>query len=163
MAYWSENDKRPERRGFKKLSEFGNWYESSQNTCFTVFRCNQRGADDPWLISADFLNPRFRGLLPFWPIELMVLIGVLVGFIVDTHPHVRMPVTKLWCRHWHLEDPNLLKLWSLDSSFPFFLSDTSIWGQRTQVLQMLWSPGYSELCVIQAIWEQVRETHMTKT
>ena len=28
-----------------------------------------------------------------------------------------------------LEDPNLLKLRSLDSSCPFFLSDTSIWGE----------------------------------
>ena len=29
----------------------------------------------------------------------------------------------------YLEDRNLLKLRSLDSSCPFFLSDTSIWGQ----------------------------------
>ena len=28
-----------------------------------------------------------------------------------------------------LDDRNLLKLRSLDSSFPFFLSDNSIWGQ----------------------------------
>ena len=28
-----------------------------------------------------------------------------------------------------LEDCHLLKLGSLDSSFPFFLSDTSIWGE----------------------------------
>ena len=28
-----------------------------------------------------------------------------------------------------LEDPNLLKLRSLDSSCPFVLNDTSIWGQ----------------------------------
>ena len=45
------NDKRPESRGLKKLSEFGNSflqeYESSQNTYFIVFRCNQRGADEP--------------------------------------------------------------------------------------------------------------------
>ena len=36
-----------------------------------------------------------------------------------------------------LEDRNLLKLRSLDSSCPFFLSDTCIWGQWTQMLQML--------------------------
>ena len=36
-----------------------------------------------------------------------------------------------------LEDRNLLKLRSLDSSCPFFLSDNSIWGQCTQMLQML--------------------------
>ena len=63
----SGNDKRPESQGFNKLSEFCNsslrGYESSQNTCFTVFRCNQGGVDDPWPISADFLNPRFSGLL----------------------------------------------------------------------------------------------------
>ena len=40
-----------------------------------------------------------------------------------------------------LEDPNLLKLRSLDSSSPFFLSDTSIWGEWTQLLQMLSSQG----------------------
>ena len=40
-----------------------------------------------------------------------------------------------------LEDRNLLKLRSLDSSCPFFLSDTSIWGQGTEMLQMLWSQG----------------------
>ena len=34
------------------------------------------------------------------------------------------------------EDPNLLKLRSLDSSCLFFLSDYSIWGQETQMLQM---------------------------
>ena len=28
-----------------------------------------------------------------------------------------------------LEDPNLLKLMSLDSSCPFFLSENSIWGR----------------------------------
>ena len=38
-----------------------------------------------------------------------------------------------------LEDPNLLKLKRLDSSCPFFLSDTSILGQWTQMLQMLCS------------------------
>ena len=32
---------------------------------FTVFWCNQRGADDPWPISADFLNPRLSGLSSF--------------------------------------------------------------------------------------------------
>ena len=51
------------------LSEFGNsspqGHESSENTCFNVLWCNQPGADDPWPISADFLNPRFPGLLPF--------------------------------------------------------------------------------------------------
>ena len=36
-----------------------------------------------------------------------------------------------------LEDRNLLKLRRLDPSCPFFLSDNSIWGQRTQMLQML--------------------------
>ena len=36
-----------------------------------------------------------------------------------------------------LEDRNLLKLRSLDPSCPFFLSDNSIWGQGTQMLQML--------------------------
>ena len=41
----------------------------------------------------------------------------------------------------YLEDRNLLKLRSLDSSCPFFLSDNSIWGQWTQMLQMLWSQG----------------------
>ena len=60
-------DKRPEGRGVKKLSEFSSssleGYKSSQNTCFIVFRCNQRGAEDPWPISADFLNPRLSGLL----------------------------------------------------------------------------------------------------
>ena len=40
-----------------------------------------------------------------------------------------------------LEDPNLLKLRSLDSSWPFFLSDNSIWGQWTQMPQMLGSQG----------------------
>ena len=47
----SGKDRRPGSGGFKKLSEFTNSsfqeYESSQNTCFTVLRCNQRGADDP--------------------------------------------------------------------------------------------------------------------
>ena len=41
----------------------------------------------------------------------------------------------------NLEDPNLLKLRSLDSCSPFFLSDNSIWGQWTEMLQMLWSQG----------------------
>ena len=36
-----------------------------------------------------------------------------------------------------LEDPNLLKLRSLDCSSPFFLSDNSIWGQWTLMLQIL--------------------------
>ena len=36
------------------------------------------------------------------------------------------------------------KLRSLDSSYPFFLSDTSIWGQSTQMLQMLWSQGLNK-------------------
>ena len=40
-----------------------------------------------------------------------------------------------------IEDPNLLKLRSLDSSSPFFLGDTSIWGEWTQLLQMLSSQG----------------------
>ena len=51
ICLFSGNDKRPESRGFKKLSEFGNsslqGHGSSQNTCFILFRCNQRGADDP--------------------------------------------------------------------------------------------------------------------
>ena len=38
-----------------------------------------------------------------------------------------------------LEDPNLLKLRSLDATPPFVLSDKSIWAQWTQMLQMLWS------------------------
>ena len=41
----------------------------------------------------------------------------------------------------YLEDRNLLKLRSLDSSCPFLLSDSSIWGEWTQMLQMLWSQG----------------------
>ena len=41
----------------------------------------------------------------------------------------------------YLDDRNLLKLRSLDSSCPFFLSDDSIWGEWTQILQMLWSQG----------------------
>ena len=36
-----------------------------------------------------------------------------------------------------LEDRNLLKLRKMDPSCPFFLSENSIWGQRTQMLQML--------------------------
>ena len=36
-----------------------------------------------------------------------------------------------------LEDRNLLKLRSLDSSLTLFLSDNRIWGQSTQMLQML--------------------------
>ena len=32
-----------------------------------------------------------------------------------------------------LDDPNLLKIRSLDSSCPFFLSDSSAWGQWTQM------------------------------
>ena len=40
-----------------------------------------------------------------------------------------------------IEDRNLLKLRSLDPSCPFFLSDNSIWGQWTKMLQMLWSQG----------------------
>ena len=36
-----------------------------------------------------------------------------------------------------LEDPNLLKLKSLDSSCPFFLGDNRIWGQWPRMLQML--------------------------
>ena len=47
----SGSDKRPESRGFKKLLEFSNpslqGHTSSQNTCFTVLWCNQKGADDP--------------------------------------------------------------------------------------------------------------------
>ena len=47
----SGNDTRPESRGFKKLSEFGNSslqrYESFQKTCFIVFWCSQICADDP--------------------------------------------------------------------------------------------------------------------
>ena len=70
----SGNDKRPESRGLKKLSEFGNsslqGYKSSQNTCFIVLWCNQRGVDDPWPISADFVNPRLSGLLSFPPKSL---------------------------------------------------------------------------------------------
>ena len=46
----SGNHRRPESQGFKKLSEFGHpslqGHKSSPNTCFIVFRCNQRGADD---------------------------------------------------------------------------------------------------------------------
>ena len=66
---WSGNDKRPWSRGVKKLSEFGNsslqGYETFQNTCFIVFRCNQRGADDLWPISADFFEPSISGSLSF--------------------------------------------------------------------------------------------------
>ena len=49
-----------------------------------------------------------------------------------------------WPLFWHptfLEDRNLLKLRSLDPSCPCFLSDNNIWGQWTQMLQMLWSQG----------------------
>ena len=63
----SGNDKRPGSWGFKKLSEFGHsslqGHESSQSTGFTLFWCNQRGTDDLWPISADFLNHGFLGLL----------------------------------------------------------------------------------------------------
>ena len=41
----------------------------------------------------------------------------------------------------NLEDRNLLKLRSLDSSCPFLLSGNRIWGQWTQMLQMLRSQG----------------------
>ena len=65
----SGNDKRPGSRGFKKLSEFGSsslqGYKNSQNTCWIVFQCSQRGEDDPWPIFADFLNPWLPGLLSF--------------------------------------------------------------------------------------------------
>ena len=47
-------------------------------------------------------------------------------------------------RSFRLEDRNLRKLRSLDSSCPFFLSDNRIWGQWTQVLQMLWSQGQNK-------------------
>ena len=40
-----------------------------------------------------------------------------------------------------LEDRNLLNLRSLDSLFPFFLSDNGIWGRWTQMLRMLLSRG----------------------
>ena len=50
-----------------------------------------------------------------------------------------------------LEDRNLLKLRSLDSSSPFFLSNTSIWGQWTQMLQMLWSQGWNSLQDLQML------------
>ena len=40
-----------------------------------------------------------------------------------------------------LEDPNLPKLRSLDSSCLFFLSDNSFWGQWTQMPEMLASQG----------------------
>ena len=38
---------------------------------------------------------------------------------------------------------NLLKLKSLDTSRPFFLSDNRIWGRWTQMLQIPWSQGYN--------------------
>ena len=62
----SGNEKKPESRGFKKLSEFS--ISSLQSTkapkilvllCFDAIR---EGAHDPWPISADFLNPRLSGL-----------------------------------------------------------------------------------------------------
>ena len=51
---------------------------------------------------------------------------------------LRCPPT---CLNSDLEDRNLLKLRSLDSPFLVFLSDNSIWGQWTQMLQILWSQG----------------------
>ena len=45
---------------------------------------------------------------------------------------------RLRIRTFHcLKDPNVLKLRSLDSSCPFFLSDNSIWEKRTQMPRML--------------------------
>ena len=67
----SGNDTRPDSRGFKKLLEFGSsslqGYESSQTTWFIVFRYNQRGADDPWPISADFSTFRSLSFLDMRP------------------------------------------------------------------------------------------------
>ena len=79
----SRIDKRPGSRGFKQLSEFGNSLfrgtKSSQSTCFIVSWCNQRGAGDPRLISADPLKPRFPRLLSFSEyLRMHILKGLLV-------------------------------------------------------------------------------------
>ena len=41
----------------------------------------------------------------------------------------------------YLQDPNLLKLRSLDPLISIFLGDAGIWGQWTQMLQMLGLQG----------------------
>ena len=54
----------------------------------------------------------------------------LRGWTVQNHLFHILPLN-------YLEDRNLLRLRSLDPSCPLFLGDNSIWGQRTQMLQML--------------------------
>ena len=54
-----------------------------------------------------------------------------------------------------LEDRNLLKLRSLDSSCPFFVSNKSIWGQ---MLRMLWSQGQNSLHNLQMLQSLREET-----
>ena len=57
-----------------------------------------------------------------------------------------------------LEDRNLLKLRSRDSSCPFFLSDKRIWGQWSRMLQMLLSQGYNSLQDLQMLKSLREET-----
>ena len=81
---WSTQSDWPHRKGWETTREFVNSFlqghASSQNTCFAVFLCNQRGADGPWPISADFLNPDFRVFCwetDFYPVQ--VLGGVVLS------------------------------------------------------------------------------------
>ena len=56
----------------------------------------------------------------------------------NVHALIIKMITCNYCPiHKNLEDRNLLKLRSLDSSCPFFLRHNSIWGQWTQKLQTL--------------------------
>ena len=59
--FLKETTKDPEVEGSRSyqnsVTPLFKGYESSQNTCFTVLQCNQRGAADPRPISTDFLNP----------------------------------------------------------------------------------------------------------
>ena len=95
LLTYSGNDKRPESRGFKKLSEFSNCclqgHESSQDTCFTLFWCNQRGADEPWPISADFLNPRLSGLVSFPNIQVWRQFDLLSAVLQGPDPFCKAP------------------------------------------------------------------------
>ena len=52
---------------------------------------------------------------------------VMVSLVKEDH-HMIIAVSAREIRRNNLEDRNLLKLRSLDSSCPFFLSDNSIWG-----------------------------------
>ena len=78
-------------------------------------------------------NPGFSPYFTQWKPDF-------TGFVPGTNPVCPRKGTKggteSLCEK-NLEDRNLLKLRSLDSSYFLFLSDTSIWGPWTQMLRML--------------------------